>query len=631
MRPKLIAPFVAIIFTLLPGLSLQAQQKPFTQEQVVNMVRDGFGDDSGTKLIEQRGIEFAPSDDFIQTLKTAGASEEFLNALRAAKPPETAKKPLNQVQVFALLMGGVPSHRVAMLVGERGTDFKPTDDYLQEVRLAGGEDELIGALKGARVTSVENIDPAFQARQTEARQHLARAGEFYRGKRYADAAGELRAALVLTPEDADLHDALGTLLGEEGDWDGEITEEREALRLNPNDEFAHINLGMALGVKGDWDGEVVEEREALRLNPKNATAHVNLGVALGGKHDLDGEIAEEREALRLEPNNEKAHLNLGAVLGDRGDLDGAIAEAHEALRVNPNNELAHSNLAHALGGKHDWDGEIAEEREVLRIDPNNEMAHVNLGMALGMKGDRDGEIAEERAAVGQNPNDEKAHVDLGLALGAKHDWDGAIEEFREALRLNPKNATAHASLGLVLGIKGDSDGAITEFRQALSLNPKDANAHYGLGLAFEKKGDQAGALEEFRSAYELNSDNGSYREAYERLLNSTTTTASSKEQHNWERGKVIAQDISSSPVGTYAAPVGTATVAVPIYRRSNSVVIETDNYRYEWNEVGRNMLILPANGFVDFYRDGNWFIVLDSKHKKHKFTLVSMTARRQEK
>jgi hypothetical protein len=46
--------------------------KPFTQDQVQAMVRDGFGDDSGAKLIEQRGIDFAPSEDFLQTLKAAG-------------------------------------------------------------------------------------------------------------------------------------------------------------------------------------------------------------------------------------------------------------------------------------------------------------------------------------------------------------------------------------------------------------------------------------------------------------------------------------------------------------------------------------------------------------------------------
>jgi hypothetical protein len=53
---------------------------------------------SCAKLIEQRGIDFALAEDFIQTLKTAGASEAFLNALRAAKPPEpaSANKPINQ-------------------------------------------------------------------------------------------------------------------------------------------------------------------------------------------------------------------------------------------------------------------------------------------------------------------------------------------------------------------------------------------------------------------------------------------------------------------------------------------------------------------------------------------------------
>ena len=94
-----------------PGIDGRSA-KPFTQEQVVSMVRDGYGDELGAKLIEQRGIDFAPSEDLYQTLKAAGASEAFLNALRAAQPPEpaSAKKPLNQVQVFALLAGQVSSH-----------------------------------------------------------------------------------------------------------------------------------------------------------------------------------------------------------------------------------------------------------------------------------------------------------------------------------------------------------------------------------------------------------------------------------------------------------------------------------------------------------------------------------------
>jgi hypothetical protein len=131
-------PFVTILILAIPmimTLPVRAQQKPFTQEQVSKMVQAGLGDDSGAKLIEQRGIDFAPAEDFIQTLKTAGASEAFLNALRASKPPEpaSAKKPINQVQVFALLAAQVPSHRAVTLTAWPTRLRRSRDSECQEL------------------------------------------------------------------------------------------------------------------------------------------------------------------------------------------------------------------------------------------------------------------------------------------------------------------------------------------------------------------------------------------------------------------------------------------------------------------------------------------------------------------
>jgi hypothetical protein len=132
MRFRKTLTLLTLAMGLVLALSAWAQQKPLTQDQVQSLVRDGLGDESGAKLIEQRGIDFAPAEDFLQSLKSAGASEAFLNALRAAKRPGpgSAKKPLNQVQVLVLLGGQVPSPRVAMLVKERGLDFEPNEDYL---------------------------------------------------------------------------------------------------------------------------------------------------------------------------------------------------------------------------------------------------------------------------------------------------------------------------------------------------------------------------------------------------------------------------------------------------------------------------------------------------------------------
>jgi len=102
---------------------------------------------------------------------------------------------------------------------------------------------------------------------------------------------------------------------------------------------------------------------------------------------------------------------------------------------------------------------------------------------------------------------------------------------------------------------------------------------------------------------------------------------SAEKSHQWEHAKVISQDQGSSAAGAYAAPLGNGTIAVPLYRNWNRVVVETDRYVYQWNEVGRTKIILPVNGEVAFYREGDWFIIMDSNNKKHKFGLVGMTAK----
>jgi tetratricopeptide (TPR) repeat protein len=416
----------------------------------------------------------------------------LLCGLPFAGPAWAQQKPITQIQVFTILAlhGPAGGDEVARQVKERGIDFEPTEDCLKEVRLAGGGDGLIWALKGAIVAKPERVDPALQAHQAEIRQHVAQAAKFMSEAQYADAGAEFRKAIRLEPQNADLHLTLAVALLANGDLDGAIEEERETLRLNPNNDDAHAYLGRALSNKGDWDGAIAEAREALRLNPKNGDAHDCLESALRTKKDWDGLIVEEREALRLNPNNSLAHLQLGEALAKKGDWDEAIAEYREALRLNPNYWFGHLQFGEALARKGDWDGAIAEYREVIRLNPNNENAHAYLGATLGIKGDLDGAIAEEREALRLNPNNDGAHADLGWALARKENLDGAIAEYREALRLNPKNEAVHADLGWALAKKGDWDGANAEEREALRLNPKTENAHSDLGAA---RGNQAEA------------------------------------------------------------------------------------------------------------------------------------------
>jgi hypothetical protein len=81
----------------------QRAEKPLTKDQVMDLVR--FGMDSGelAKQIREHGIDFEPSDEYLELLRKAGAREPVLRALREAKP-----KPLTREEVGKLVAGGVP-------------------------------------------------------------------------------------------------------------------------------------------------------------------------------------------------------------------------------------------------------------------------------------------------------------------------------------------------------------------------------------------------------------------------------------------------------------------------------------------------------------------------------------------
>jgi hypothetical protein len=96
--------------------------------------------------------------------------------------------------------------------------------------------------------------------------------------------------------------------------------------------------------------------------------------------------------------------------------------------------------------------------------------------------------------------------------------------------------------------------------------------------------------------------------------------------HQMLTGKVLSQDLNSVNSGTAVVPVGGIIAAVPIERRSNIVVVETEHHRLAWSEYGRKTLIFVVGSTVSFYQDGNWFIVLDAQGHKHKFGLIHAEA-----
>jgi len=121
-----------------------AAQKPLNKDQVMTLVTAGMDNEQLAKRIEERGIDFEPTDDYIEALRKAGAQDVLIRALRPAKT-----EPMNRQQVVQLVAGGVPAERATALVKQRGIDFVPDNDYLETLRVAGADETLIAAVREA--------------------------------------------------------------------------------------------------------------------------------------------------------------------------------------------------------------------------------------------------------------------------------------------------------------------------------------------------------------------------------------------------------------------------------------------------------------------------------------------------
>lgn len=225
------------------------------------------------RLVRQRGLSFNPTDDYLQTVKSAGGLEPLLAALRAA---------------------GQASRQ----------------DHSGISQPAAAPDS-----------------------EAETLSHLARGIEFWDQHSYKDAAKELRAALKMEPDNVYLHLSLATMLTYNHDKKAAIEECRRAVQLQPDCADAHAELASLLDSPQDPAKAMPEYQEALRLEPDYASVRFRIGYVMMQRGNVDGAIALYHEGLQLAPLNPGLHSMLGAALAKKGDMIAAEDEFRTAAAL----------------------------------------------------------------------------------------------------------------------------------------------------------------------------------------------------------------------------------------------------------------------------------------------------------
>jgi formylglycine-generating enzyme required for sulfatase activity len=145
LRLLILIALVAIIGRpLLP----QQAQKPLTKDQILSLLSFRMDSAELAKRIEARGIDFQPTVDYLEALKSAGAQDVVIQAvLRSSALGQESGPPLTQEQVMRLVRLGMNGPELATRIKGRGLDFEPTDADLDALRAAGAQAVVIHAIR----------------------------------------------------------------------------------------------------------------------------------------------------------------------------------------------------------------------------------------------------------------------------------------------------------------------------------------------------------------------------------------------------------------------------------------------------------------------------------------------------
>lgn len=149
---------------------------------------------------------------------------------------------------------------------------------------------------------------------------------------HARAADCFRKVLAASPEDADLHVALGITLYEQGEVGEAISHLRRACKLAPDSASVWFNLGEAIGRQACSEESVRALQRALELDASHVSARLSLARAQASLGQVDAAVAGFREVLKRDPGNAEGWFGLSNLNTVRFSADDATCLRHAMTR-----------------------------------------------------------------------------------------------------------------------------------------------------------------------------------------------------------------------------------------------------------------------------------------------------------
>jgi len=119
--------------------------KPLGDTEILIMLAEDIPSENIVRTVEERGIDFQPTQDYLEGLRSQGANDVLIDALRAAVP-----RPFSKDELLQQLTARMDQDWIAQKVRERAIDFEPGNENLQALRRAGAQAPLLESVRTAQ-------------------------------------------------------------------------------------------------------------------------------------------------------------------------------------------------------------------------------------------------------------------------------------------------------------------------------------------------------------------------------------------------------------------------------------------------------------------------------------------------
>lgn len=283
--------------------------------------------------------------------------------------------------------------------------------------------------------------------------------------------------------------------------DAAISASDHALVLDPNQAQVHISLGIIYHGTGKIDSAIEEFERAIELQPVSDDAHKWAGQCWQRKGDMEKAIKCFQTAIHIRPGYWENYNRLGICYYFFGRYRDAAEQFRRVITIQPDNYLGYNTLGGIYNLLGLYEDAVTMHRRAIEIYPNPS-SYTNLGTDYFYLERYDEAIAAYQSAIELDPRDDVLYRNVGdayLRVGREEDatpqFEKAAELLREQLRINPHDAQKLGRLAVCQAKLERGGDALKSIDQATTLEPHNVLFMYQRAVVLSLAGQDEEAAE----------------------------------------------------------------------------------------------------------------------------------------